>query len=98
MHERGLAQCTPRNHDATVTAAPLLGLSSGYVRRSADRFPRQGSRDPWRVHQSYLRDWRLTKRRGVEDEALELTRRPDRSGSGPGSARVDADPVGGPRA
>ncbi|MGZ4708593.1 MAG: flavin-containing monooxygenase [Acidimicrobiales bacterium] len=73
MHDRGLVQCTPRNHEAAITVEPLLGLSSGYVQRSADRFPKQGSRAPWQVHQSYLRDWRSLKRSAVEDEAIELS-------------------------
>jgi hypothetical protein len=56
----------------------MLGLSSGYVQRSVDRLPKQGSRAPWQVHQSYLRDWRIVKRGALEDESLELTRRPAR--------------------
>jgi len=73
MHEAGLQQCTPRNDDATVIAQPLLGLTSGYVQRSADRFPKQGSKFPWQVHQSYLRDYRALKISGIEDDAMEFT-------------------------
>ncbi len=73
MHSAELQQCTPRNDDATVIAAPLLGLTSGYVQRSAARFPKQGSKFPWQVHQSYLRDYRTLKMGGVEDEAMEFT-------------------------
>ncbi len=70
MHETGRRQCTAQNEDARVTAEPLLGLSSGYVQRSADRFPKQGSRQPWMAHQSYLRDYRALKRSGIDDEAM----------------------------
>ena len=70
MRDTGQAQCVPVNDDPTVTPAPLLGLSSGYVQRSLAAFPKQGSRFPWQVHQSYLRDWRLMKRRGVVDDAM----------------------------
>jgi len=70
MHDRGLRQATPVNEDESVSPAPLLGLSSGYVQRSADRFPKQGSRFPWQVHQSYLRDYRALKMSDVEDEAM----------------------------
>jgi monooxygenase len=70
MHETGMRQCTPRNADASVAPAPLLGLTSGYVQRSAHRFPKQGSKFPWRVHQSYLRDYRALKLSGVEDDAM----------------------------
>jgi cation diffusion facilitator CzcD-associated flavoprotein CzcO len=73
MRETGQRQCTPRNRDASVTAEPLLGLTSGYVMRASHRFPKQGSRFPWQVHQSYLRDYRALKLKGIEDEAMELS-------------------------
>jgi monooxygenase len=73
MRELGVSQCTPVNQDATVSALPLLGLTSGYVQRSADRFPKQGSVFPWQVHQSYLRDYRALKLRGIEDAAMVLS-------------------------
>ena len=41
---------------------PLLDLSSGYVRRSIDAFPRQGDHHPWRVRQNYLLDAATTLR------------------------------------
>ena len=73
MHETGLRQCTPVNRDASVTAAPLLGLSSGYVTRSAHKFPKQGSKFPWQVHQSYLKDYRALKRSDIEDGAMQFS-------------------------
>src|SRR5687768_17709636 len=30
MRETGMRQCTPVNRDASVSASPLLGLTSGY--------------------------------------------------------------------
>lgn len=84
MRSSGLRQCTARNDDASVTAAPLLGLSSGYITRAADRFPRQGSKFPWQVHQSYLRDHRALKRQGIHDEAMVF--------SNPAAAPGDASP------
>jgi monooxygenase len=70
MRDTGQQQCMPVNRDASVTAAPLLGLTSGYIQRAAHRFPRQGSKFPWQVHQSYLRDYRALKMSGIEDEAM----------------------------
>jgi cation diffusion facilitator CzcD-associated flavoprotein CzcO len=85
MRATGQLQCTPRNNDATVTAKPLLGLSSGYIQRSADRFPKQGSRFPWQAHQSYLRDYRTLKLRGIEDDAMVFSSpSPDRTTVGVG--------------
>jgi monooxygenase len=70
LHEAGLRQCTPINRDASVAPEPLLGLTSGYIQRAADRFPKQGSRFPWQVYQSYLRDYRALKRSPIEDDAM----------------------------
>ncbi|HUC37936.1 MAG TPA: NAD(P)/FAD-dependent oxidoreductase [Acidimicrobiales bacterium] len=70
MRDRGFRQCTPENADPTVSTTPLLGLSSGYIARSAHLFPKQGSKYPWQVHQSYLRDYRAMRLRGIEDPAM----------------------------
>ncbi len=82
MRDHGQAQCTPRNRDASVSPEPLLGLTAGYVQRAADLFPRQGNSSPWRVHQSFLRDYRAMKMGDVVDDAMELsnpTARPART-------------------
>lgn len=73
LRESGTRQATPRNHDTSVTAAPMLSLTSGYIARAADRFPRQGTRYPWQVYQSYLRDYRAMRMSDVEDEAMEFS-------------------------
>ena len=70
MQEAGWEQCTPVNRDTAVSTEPLLGLTSGYVQRAIDRFPKQGSKEPWRVHQSYLRDYRAMKTQPIDDGAL----------------------------
>jgi cation diffusion facilitator CzcD-associated flavoprotein CzcO len=70
LRATGMRQATPVNRDASVVPQPLLGLSSGYVQRSADRFPKQGSRMPWQMHQSYLKDHRALKRSEVEDGVM----------------------------
>jgi cation diffusion facilitator CzcD-associated flavoprotein CzcO len=70
LRSTGMRQCTPVNDDPSVEAAPLLALTSGYVQRSADRFPKQGSKFPWRVYQSYLRDYRALKMSPVTDGTM----------------------------
>jgi cation diffusion facilitator CzcD-associated flavoprotein CzcO len=45
--------------DATgilATNDPLMPLSSGYATRAAPRLPKQGDKDPWRVHHNYYVD------------------------------------------
>ena len=70
MHEQGLRQCTAVNHDAAVVPEPLLGLNSGYIQRAAHEFPKQGSKFPWQVHQSFIRDYRAMKMKSVVDDAM----------------------------
>jgi monooxygenase len=70
MRATGLRQCVPLDGDDSVQPEPLLGLQSGYVKRSMHLFPKQGSRPPWRVHQSYLRDYRALKSSAVDDGVM----------------------------
>ncbi|HEY2814454.1 MAG TPA: NAD(P)/FAD-dependent oxidoreductase [Acidimicrobiales bacterium] len=86
MHASGLRQSTPINQDDSVEPKPLLGLTSGYVQRSADRFPKQGSKFPWQVHQSYLADYRAMKMRGIHDEAMVFSNPEPASASTPAGA------------
>ena len=74
MDEHGYAYCTPRNHDPSVTDEPMIDFSSGYVQRSIDKFPRQGSRTPWRLHQNYARDILTLRFAALEDGAMEFSR------------------------
>ena len=62
--------CVPRNRDASAASGPILGLTSGYIQRSAHLLPKQGTEYPWQVHQSYLRDYRAVKMKGINDEAM----------------------------
>ena len=77
MRDRRQTKCVPVNHGGSVSAQPLLSLSSGYIQRAVDRFPKQGSRFPWQVHQSYLRDYRTMKMADLDDEAMQFSA-PDR--------------------
>ena len=71
LRAHGLTTCVPRNDgSASALEEPLLGLSSGYIQRSAHLLPKQGDRDPWRVHKSYLRDYLAMKRGGIADPVM----------------------------
>ncbi len=74
MDRHGYVQCTPRVPDDLVTE-PFIDLTSGYVLRSIELFPRQGKRAPWRLYQNYPRDVLMLRRGAVEDGALEFSRR-----------------------
>ena len=70
LRATGTRVCTPVNDDSSVTGTPIMTLQSGYIRRSAHLLPHQGSRMPWQVHQSYLRDYVATKLARIPDEGL----------------------------
>ena len=73
MRERGLTQCVARNRDDSAASGPILGLTSGYIQRSAHLLPKQGTKHPWKVHQSYLRDYRALKMSDIDDTIMEFS-------------------------
>ena len=70
-HDLVAAVPSPRGE---LEERPLLDLTSGYIQRAIDQFPRQGDRGPWRVRQNYLLDSVTTLRRGLE-RSMEFTPR-----------------------
>jgi monooxygenase len=72
MDAGGFAQCTPVNHDPSVIAQPFIDFSSGYVLRSIDKFPKQGSKAPWRLYQNYARDILSLRLGSLDDGAMEF--------------------------
>jgi monooxygenase len=85
MDGHGYTHCTPENRDPSITEQPMIDFSSGYVLRSIDQFPRQGSRAPWRLYQNYALDIISLRRGRIEDGAIEF--------SGSAEGRASAEPV-----
>jgi monooxygenase len=59
--------------DPSVSEQPLLDFTSGYVQRSLDRFPKQGSEEPWKLRQNYIIDIRTIRRGALEDGAMRFS-------------------------
>jgi monooxygenase len=74
MAKTGQRQCTPRRNDPSITEEPFANFSSGYIQRAVAKFPRQGSRRPWRLYQNYALDLMSIKYSGLVDGAMEFTR------------------------
>ena len=74
MDRHGYTHCTPRHPDPAITGVPFAELTSGYIARAIDEFPRQGSKDPWRRQQNYLRNRMSMRRAPIADAALEFAR------------------------
>ncbi len=73
MDTHGYAVGVPRREDGGE-GQPLLELKSGYVQRSADLLPRQGSRPPWRIRQNYILDY-FTAGYGDVTDAMSYSRK-----------------------
>jgi cation diffusion facilitator CzcD-associated flavoprotein CzcO len=73
MDQHGYRQSMPQPPDPSLPREPFLDLMSGYVLRSIDKFPKQGPRTPWRLHQNYPRDVLLLRRGPVADEGMEFS-------------------------
>ncbi len=74
MDKRGYAYGTPRKTDPTVTEAPWLDFSSGYVQRAIDNLPRQGSKRPWKLYQNYALDLVTLRFGKMDDGSMEFHR------------------------
>jgi monooxygenase len=66
LGEKDLGSATPRAPGPDAPRLPLLDLTSSYVRRAVDRFPRRVEREPWNVRQNYLVDRVVMRAAGVE--------------------------------
>lgn len=73
MRRRGYRQFRPRLSGEIGPTRPFVELESGYVQRGLHRLPRQGSRAPWRVSQSYLLDRLSSRWASFSDGSLEFS-------------------------
>jgi cation diffusion facilitator CzcD-associated flavoprotein CzcO len=73
MDEHGYRQCVPRNRDPSIVEQPFIDFSSSYVLRSIDKFPKQGSKAPWRLYQNYALDILSLRFGAIEDGTLEFS-------------------------
>jgi monooxygenase len=77
MDRHGYDQVVPHPRPGDVGRRPLLGLTSGYIRRASDEMPKQGSRAPWYLRQNYLLDLFATQFGRIDDPALLFSRKRD---------------------
>ena len=75
MDERGYRQCMPVN-DPSVAPEPIIDFNSGYILRSIEKFPKQGSRRPWRLYQNYPLDIFTLRYGNVDDGAMRFSPSP----------------------
>jgi len=72
MDARGYGQCTPQKRDPSITEEPFIDFSSSYVLRAIEKFPKQGSRAPWRLYQNYALDILTLRFGAIEDGTMQF--------------------------
>jgi cation diffusion facilitator CzcD-associated flavoprotein CzcO len=88
MDANGYRQAVAHNRDESVSSLPFIDLTSGYVQRSIEHFPQQGSRKPWRLYQNYALDVLALKFGSVSDDVIEFSS--PRAAAAPASERLAA--------
>ena len=73
MDKQGYDYCVAKI-STDIVAAPLLDLSSGYIQRGQDKFPKQATKIPWRLHQNYILDNLLLRFASIKDSAMHFYR------------------------
>ncbi len=81
MDSRGYRKSMPELSDPSVEEMPLLDFTSGYVQRSLHEFPKQGSKEPWKLRQNYVLDIRTIRRGPIDDGAMRFSGSPQREPS-----------------
>ena len=73
MDSHGYRKSVPELSDPSVMEMPLLDFTSGYVQRSLHEFPKQGSKEPWKLRQNYVLDIRTIRRGPIDDGAMRFS-------------------------
>jgi cation diffusion facilitator CzcD-associated flavoprotein CzcO len=73
MDAHGHRQCVPRVTDPSIVEEPLMPLMAGYVLRSVDQLPKQGSKEPWKLRMNYPIDLRALRFGSIEDGAMQFS-------------------------
>ena len=73
MDRHGYTTVVPVVDDPHMDKRPMLDFSAGYVQRSVDLFPQQGSTGPWTVEMDYWADHDRLRKGSVEDPALRFS-------------------------
>jgi monooxygenase len=73
MSARGYSQCVAQVTDPSVSAEPILNLTAGYVLRSIEQLPKQGSKQPWKLRMNYALDVPALRFGPLEDGAMSFS-------------------------
>ncbi|WP_417544709.1 flavin-containing monooxygenase [Marinobacter sp.] len=73
MDRRGMRVAVARDTGNSLGEDTVMGsLNAGYIKRAADRLPRQGTHGPWKSSQNYLEDVKTLRFEPIEDGYIEF--------------------------
>lgn len=74
MDAKGYRRVTPRIREPAMETRPFVErFTPGYLRRSIASWPKQGTKSPWIIEQSYTADLKQLRYAPIEDDALEFS-------------------------
>ncbi|WP_068271979.1 flavin-containing monooxygenase [Aldersonia kunmingensis] len=74
MDAHGYDTCRAELPDLAMETRPLLDFGAGYVQRSIDQLPRQGTEAPWSTSMEYRTDVKLLRRDAADYRHLHFSR------------------------
>lgn len=74
MSKSSYDTCVPMQPSKSLSPAPLLNLSSGYILRAKNTTPKSSTDRPWKTSQNYFRDFVDLKIKRVDDGHLKFLR------------------------
>lgn len=74
MDEKGYKTAMPHNDDPSIKEEPLLNFPAGYVMRAMERFPKAGSKAPWKMRMTYHQDYMEIRRGKLEDGTMQFAK------------------------
>jgi len=73
MDDNGHTVATPRDTENSALDIGMVdNLQSGYVQRAKDTFPRQGSKEPWKVLMHFGKDSKMLVEDSVDDGLMQF--------------------------
>ncbi len=73
MDKGGFSVSVPVNDDPGMERVPLMDFQAGYVLRSIEFLPEQGTKAPWNLRQNYALDYMTLKRGNVDDGVMRFS-------------------------
>jgi cation diffusion facilitator CzcD-associated flavoprotein CzcO len=73
MEKKSVKKCCPEANENIVKDENWLNLSSGYIERSRNIFPKQGKEKPWQNNQNFIKDVFQIRYGDLKDEDLKFS-------------------------